>query len=467
MTITAERIQTYATDPMAFFADVSIPTAGGSSRLGDVWATFQQEAFRELGACLQAVANRQRPPRRGIWIERTKGGSKDTDVGIGLLWLLMFSHWPQLVELAADDFDQITETRLAMQEVVRLNPWMAERVTIQTKKVICEATASECVFLTRDALGSHGSRPSVTVCNELSHCQSEDFISTVMDNADKMPNNLAIIATNAGHLDTWQYRWRENYRPDPTWYFQKVTEPGPWIDPAKVADAKRRNSPSRFARLWQGVWCSGGGDALEADDIQAAITMPGPLMKRLPLQRAVITLDLGIKHDRSAMTVLLGDWEVSPPRIKLAWVEQWQPTAGVPVDLERIFQAICWARDTYQANVICYDEWQAVSLVQRAQRLGLSPVPVQFGGNGATEMANALLEVFRGRFIDIFRHEQLLKDLAQLSIVERPSGGYKLTAPRGSDGHADIAISMALGLPLCWQAIREGVVDYGGASQQT
>ena len=69
--------------------------------------------------------------------------------------------------------------------------------------------------------GHLGSRPTVTVCNELSHCSSEGFISTMLDNADKIPNNLCIIATNAGHLESWQYRWRENYRDDPTLVLSK------------------------------------------------------------------------------------------------------------------------------------------------------------------------------------------------------------------------------------------------------
>ena len=79
----------------------------------------------------------------------------------------------------------------------------------------------------------------MTVCNELSHCQSEEFLSTVMDNADKVPTNLTIIATNAGTLGSWQHRWRENYREDRDWFFQKVAAVAPWIE---RADGSRRQA---------------------------------------------------------------------------------------------------------------------------------------------------------------------------------------------------------------------------------
>lgn len=123
-------LQAYAADPMAFFADTVIQGSGIDVRLGDVWADFQIDSFKVMSQCLQAVAVGERPRYRGLWIERTKGGSKDSDVGLALLWLLMFSRRPQVIELGADDQDQILETLKAMQAVIRLNPWMGARLDV-------------------------------------------------------------------------------------------------------------------------------------------------------------------------------------------------------------------------------------------------------------------------------------------------------------------------------------------------
>ena len=77
------------------------------------------------------------------------------------------------------------------------------------------------------------------------------------------------------------------------------------MNPADIEEAQRRNSPSRFARLWRGVWSTAGGDALEEKDIQAAVTLPGPIMERHPMEGCVAGLDLGIEHDHWRVVVLV------------------------------------------------------------------------------------------------------------------------------------------------------------------
>ena len=56
---------------------------------------------------------------------------------------------------------------------------------------------SVCEILTTDAYGSHGARPDVVIANELSHVGSEAFMQTLLDNADKIPHSLVIVATNS------------------------------------------------------------------------------------------------------------------------------------------------------------------------------------------------------------------------------------------------------------------------------
>ncbi len=443
--VTGDDLRRYAADPMVFFAETIIPIGAGDAVLSTVWADWQQEAFRVLADCVKAAAVGVKPPYRGLWIERTKGASKDSDVGLALLWLLMFARRPQTIELAADNQEQSLETYKAMRAVARCNPWIEDRLTIQRQRIVCEATASEAVFLTRDATGSHGSRPTVTVCNELSHCQSEEFISTVMDNADKVSNNLCIIATNAGWLGSWQFRWRGNYRADPAWYFQKIDAPAPWIDPAKLADAQRRNSPTRYLRLWAGQWVHGGGDAIDPADVAACVTLKGPMEGWAQGWSFLGALDLGIRHDHSCV-VIVGFKPGESRRARLAYVQTWKPGASGRVDLERVEAETLEAAKRFRLIECRYDPWQAQLMAARLMRQGLPMGEVPFVPKTLDLMAKALMNTFRNRKLDLYPEPDLMRDLERVNIVER-SWGYKLEAAHDEDGHADRAIALAMLLP--------------------
>jgi len=57
-----------------------------------------------------------------------------------------------------------------------------------------------------------------------------------------------------------------------------------------------------------------------------------------------------------------------------------------------------------------------------------------------------LLAVFRNRAIDLYRDEQLVRNLHRLMIVERRYG-FKLEAVCDEFGHADRAIALSIILP--------------------
>ena len=198
----------------------------------------------------------------------------------------------------------------------------------------------------------------MSVCNELSHCTSEDFIKTLRDNTDKLPTNLTIIATNAGILGSWQHRWQQLYRDDPRWYFQKVTEVAPWIPADFIADAERRNSASRFYRLWRGIWSTGGGDALDPADIAACVTLDGPMSGYQPGYLFAAALDLGIKHDHSALVVV--GLRPGDRRCKLASCQSWRPGTDGRIDLTVVEKAVLDVHQRFRPIEVRFDPWQAM-----------------------------------------------------------------------------------------------------------
>ena len=110
-------------------------------------------------------------------------------------------------------------------------------------------------------------------------------------------------------------------------------KPAPWLDPADIAEAERRNSRSRFMRLWWGVWATGAGDAIDPDDLAAAVDpFAGPMYGVESDFGFGIGLDLGIRRDHSAACVLGFNWRTH--RVHLAACESWAlPPPGGQIDL--------------------------------------------------------------------------------------------------------------------------------------
>ena len=447
----AAKILRHRRDPLAFIGDLKIPGADGPELFRKIWAGFQTEMFSKAAPCLVDLSKGRRPQWRGFWLERTKGASKDTDVACLLLWLLMFTECPLLIELGADKQEQAMETHKAIQQILHLNLWLARYFKPTKDRIVCTRTQSTCQFIATQETAAHGSRPNVTVCNELSHVSSVQFMETMMDNATKMPGNFAIIATNAGTRNTWQWNWRETYHQSKRWWFQKVIQIAPWLDRDDIKEAELRNSTSRFLRLWHGVWSSGGGDALDAEDIEAAIRLRGPMLPEQilganPRWYFTAAIDAGVRHDHAALIVL----GVQPgiDRVRLARCQSWAPGPDGRVDLSLLKRAVIKAHADFNLVACNFDpnqmEWMAQEL---ETEIGLFMNPIPFTGPNCNQMARDLLTAFRGRQIDLYPDDQLVADLKSLTIVER-KWGHKLEAPSSEEtGHADRAIALAIDLP--------------------
>ncbi len=313
-TVTPDLVQ-YAADPMAFFQDVFL--VPGGVQFSDIMADFQRDFLIQVAPCLLAIARRQRPPQRGLWAEMVKGAGKDTLAALSILWLLLFAPWNVLIQCGADDQKQAGELRRSALDWIKANAWIADRIEVQAYSILNTVTGAVAEILTSDASSSHGSRPDLLVLNEVSHITGEPFAQTLLDNFTKMPDAFGLLCTNAGELMTWQWRWRELYRNDPRWYFVKVTQTPAWQTPEDIEEARRRNPPARFRRLYRGEWVTPGGDALPPDSIERSIVHQGPLLERNKQNHLIcgLGIDGAVSGHHASIVVLAGSHREQKLRI--------------------------------------------------------------------------------------------------------------------------------------------------------
>ncbi len=109
-----------------------------------------------------------------------------------------------------------------------------------------------------------------------------------------------------------------------------------------------------------------------------------------------------------------------------------------------------------------FDPFQAELLSQDLRNANIHTEEVPFVGKNLSVMASKLIETFRAGQIDLYRDEQLIRDLSRLTIVER-SFGYKLeAAPDSENGHADLAFALAIALPGAVDLVPRQLGEWGG-----
>ena len=445
---TPEQIRRYATDPAAFIADLTIPGARGSVRFGDVMADFQRERFASIIPALVAVANGEKPPIGRHWWEATKGASKDSDLACALLWLLAFTRRPLLCQIGAADSDQADELRKAAIAILRLNPWLAQRVDVQASRILSDATGSVAEIIAADTAGSHGARPDVLILNELSHVTKQEFAENLLDNAAKVPHGLVVIATNAGFKGTWQESWRDIARTSDRWHFHVWDKPAPWLDPEEIEEAKRRNSTARYLRLWWGVWSTNSGNAIDAEDLAAAAKQLENLFNSPELPYIVTTagVDIGWRKDSSAIVVTGANMRTG--RVRVLETMAWTPAPGSPVVIGDVEAALLGMHDVYHFAKVNADPREFVSSIQALQLRGVPIVEFPAVAKNDTAMAECAWRMFRERAVDIDVSElRLLADLQRMTIVEKSGNSLKAEFPRTAAGHCDVGQAFILSLP--------------------
>lgn len=495
-TPTPSELKRFQADPATFRARLRIPVAGGGRSFSECIADFQRRDFAALDPAFIALARGRKPePISRLWIERTKGASKDTDLASLVLWLVAFAPRSLTIQVAAAKQDQADEMRKAALDILRLTPWLGTLIEVQAASIINHRTGSHCDIITADAAGSHGARPHLVILNELTHIANREFAETLLDNASKVPHGVVVVATNAGHVNTWQHEWQETAIASDRWYFAAYKQPAPWLDPAELAEAKRRNSPSRYARLWEGVWGSAESGAIRPDDLAAVVTLPGPIVEPERGWVYVGGLDLGLTRDASALVVLgvhvghverervnqpehhgtamramaelgLIESKVASPettrlvsrvpgtgRMRLARLKAWRPTGGSQVSIEAIEETILRLVERFRLDCLAFDPWQAMHLAERMRRYGVPTMQVDFSPPNLREMATTTLEAFSERQVELFHDDDLLQDLRALKAVEK-SYGMRLESPRGTRGHGDTATALSIALLAARRAAR-------------
>lgn len=454
-------------DFMVFARGLRIAGQHGPKIFEGVMADFQRETFEDLAPSLNQLREGKMPDCRRFWIERTKKAGKDSDLAVILLWLLAFPVRPFYGQVGAADREQAAIVKERMTHLLFWNPWLSDYVELignelRSVKKHGKTSLAKFDIESSDVAGAHGGTPDLLVINELSHITKWEFAENLMDNADGVAQGMIIIATNAGFKGTGPEVWRNNAITSDHWSMHVLSRAAPWHSKATLADAKRRNTKSRYRRLWKGTWVSGKGDALDEDVVDRCFRLGGPTLEREPGYIYLGGLDLGISHDHSALAIV--GVNVNERKVKLVYWKAWDPsdTEQGKVDLIDVEQTCLTLCLHYQAMLL-YDPHQAELM---SQRLGMKIAVKEMtfsSPKNLNNMASAFIDLCESQILEVYDDEEgrLRRDFGKFNIVEK-AYGYRLEAVRDEFGHADVGTALVIALPAAVE-----ILDHGSVLMQT
>ena len=273
------------------------------------------------------------------FMTRSRGGAKTSDLG-GITVAVMLAQLPpgsRLYAVAADA-DQGRLLVEAIDGYQRRTPELRGALDVGAYRVTATRTGSVLEVLPADGPSAWGLRPAFLVIDELaawpSTAGARSVWEAVSSAAAKVAGCRMVVLTTAGDPAHWSRKVLDHALADPLWRVHEVAGPAPWLDPAKVAEQRRRLPESVYRRLFENEWVSGEDRLVAVEDLAACVTLDGP---QEPVRgvRYVIGVDIGLKHDRTAAAVChlegsvvtldrLAVWQGSRLRpVKLGEVEAW------------------------------------------------------------------------------------------------------------------------------------------------
>lgn len=392
-----------------------------------------------------------------FYFERARGHSKTTDQAIIVLGMAYSSARTLTGVIGSGTKDQAALLRRQAEKVVSLNPWIRERVEVTKYAIANKVTGTEFKILTSDESSNYGETPDVVIVDELTVWQRRGLWEALFSAVAKVPHCFCVVISNAGRNKgtDWQWTIREMARQDPNWRF--TTTDGPvasWITAEALEEQRRFILPSEFRRVFLNQWQTGEGDTLERGVIEAVFDRE--MQKGFAGRTRIVSLDLGIKRDHSALVVTIVD--AANHRYFTPFIQTWRPKdqeAG-RVDLREVREAAINVIRHVKADVFVYDEWQADLFASDiVEATGVDSLGIPPTQKNKAMIARRTFDVLRERRWQAIDDDGLRADLEGVVFKEPSRGGIEMILPHSIEwGHADRLSAGSMGVAFGYEVSR-------------
>jgi phage terminase large subunit-like protein len=324
---------------------------------------------------------------------------------------------------------------------VARTPTLADRVEVQSRRVIVPATGATLELLPADTPGAWGLTPHRVFVDELGNWNDGPTARRLWEAASsavaKRSDARLVVLTTAGSPDHFAFKVLEHARSSPLWRTSERPGPAPWISEERLAEQRARLPHAVYQQLFENEWVVAEGSFLDPATLAAAFTLEGPALERTDGATYIAALDLGTVNDKTALAIGHREGDV----VLLDRMQTWQGSRRHPVNFAEVEEFIVGAHKRFRFS-LRLDPWQGLDLAQRLRSQGVSAREFNFTAASKQKLAATLLSSINAGKLELYEAEGLHDELLALRLVQSTAGSWSFDHKRG--GHDDRAVALAL-----------------------
>jgi hypothetical protein len=190
--------------------------------------------------------------------------------------------------------------------------------------------------------------------------------------------------------------------------------------------------------LFWGEWTQGDDRLFDADDVDACVTLPGPL-DFVPGRMYAIGVDAALRRDAAAVAVAHREDDV----IVLDRLDVFVPSKGRDVDLRALEELIAVRARQYGHCPVVYDPAMLQGAAQRLQAAGVRMIEFTFSASSNSDRTLALLRLVREHRLQLPDDRELVDEMLNLRIRETSPGVYRHDHDASKHDDRVTAVSLA------------------------
>jgi hypothetical protein len=377
---------------------------------------------------------------------RPRGGSKTTDLA-GIAAAALIEQLPSggRSYAVASDRDQARLIVDALSGFVARTPGLASAIAVDRYAANTPAGA-RLEVVPADAASSYGLRGHLFIVDEITVWPSTNrpVWTSVLSAVPKVPGCRLVVLASAGDPAHWSFRIRERARTSSAWRLHEVPGPVPWVSAEALAEQRALLTDSQYRRLHLNRWTASEDRLVSAENLATAVRLEGP-REYLPGVTYAIGVDLGLRHDRTAIAVCHAQEEGiggGPRRIVLDRLLVFEGTPDHEVNLTDVEAVVFETWRRYGRPRVRMTPWQAISLAQRLRRRGVHIEEWSYSPQRYGSMASVLFGLLRDGLLDLYDAPGLVDEFANVRLKETLPGQLRVTHDPGH--HDDMVVSIGM-----------------------